>query len=155
MQSLREPRPVVIDLAFCRTVNCNLLYEQFRTQFGTSKVFITVQGCMPDGTPTSKSQMVPQTDSTLYDVVEKEFKYYVIKVDYTAGKLLPTDTMTRAEFLMELLDIWETMRVRLSPHLSTTIGAELDTVINHTRNVYASAELADLSYLEEVQSVLK
>lgn len=134
-------------------VDCHLLYEQFRLNLGTHKVTVTVQGLAPDSSGTYRKAgpklFVPQLEAKLYTYCESGFSHYRVEVDYTAGTLLPDTLMTRAEFLMELLDIWGTMRTRLSPALTKTVGKDLDLVLKLTRSVYSVGELADMGYLEK------
>lgn len=147
-----EPKlhPTIISAAFTRQVSCILLYDQFRRQLGTNRVSITVQGCKTDGEPYKGCPViqVPSVDKHLSEVCPIGYNFYQVKADYTEGRLLPDALMTRGQFLLELLEIWGTMKNRLSSALSKTTGAELDLVMEYTKNVYSVNELIDLTYME-------
>lgn len=143
--------PSVIDRKFAETVDCLTLYEMFREKLTGSKITLTLRGCVDEGEKFKATGIVIQIPSLpvkLSTICPTDFDYFAVQADYTQDYLLPNQQMTRAEFLIELLDIWQAMRNRVSPHLKE-LGAELDLVMDYTRNIYSVRELADISYLEE------
>lgn len=117
----------------------------------TSNLSVYVQGCTADGFVVGPRVYVPPADRPLYTYCPKFIAFYKVIVSYTDEKLMHQDLMTRGEFVMELLNIWETMRAKLSPNF-TVINAELDTVIAYTKAAYLTEELGDITYLEKQDS---
>jgi hypothetical protein len=76
------------------------------------------------------------------------FANYTVEAEYADSNLLPNQLMTRADFLLEILGIWEQLRTKVSPHLQE-LAKEIDLVIRYTQNIYSVSELTDFSYLDE------
>jgi len=142
--------PGVLSRTAAKEVNCAALHRNARELQIGKRVNITVRPCWHNGTlypDQNHVRRVPDDDVTLESVCTDVFSFFLVQIDYTNGPLDPNQLMTRGEFYIELLDIWETMRTRISPHLKE-LGEELDKVIEYTQNAYCAHELVDLDYLK-------
>lgn len=130
------------------------MYAWFEQILSTSELSIYMSKArrVAGGFQTASTKfLLPHSETILGDYFGVEASHLVVGVEYSYTHLNPNDKMSRAEFLLELLGVWEGMKARLSPALKGPIGAELDLVMDYTKNAYQVTELYDIQKLVSLE----
>ena len=143
--------PSVISKAEAAETNCQKLYELFKEQLGTDKIAISVKGASVHsfGYSTHTNLVhLPRTNTFIAQHCPTGYEHFEVKVAYTVPHLDPNQTMTRAEFVIELLDLWEAMQKTLPGEKRESTGRIFTDASELLRSTYQVEDLADLDYLE-------
>jgi hypothetical protein len=141
----------IVPKQFTLGINCADLYTLLRQKLGTQGVSVYAQGCIASGTefrPAGSKVYIPDQSNSITSYCPPGYDFYQINADYSGSSLSPDTRMTRAEFLIEILDIWESLSEKTNPLLKE-IKHEIELVLKYTRNIYSVCELADISYLDK------
>jgi hypothetical protein len=142
-----------------KVITASLLYQGMREKAGYKDVRISIRGVREAGpgqyTPATQSEIVPDNDRSLDWYAVPEFDLYMVDAVYDAPKHDPSLKMTRAEFLMDLLNRLDGFgqAVKYLPSVYERVAEELEIAGHYIRGAYDLAELADLSYLEKEKAV--
>lgn len=135
------------------TINVEKLYEKFKERLLTNKIAISVKGATVHtfGHSTHTNMVhLPRDPKFLIEFCPSGYEHYEVKVDYILDFLPPDAVMTRAEVVMEILDIWEAMYNTLDPKKREKDGIGFVEASELLRGTYQVKELANIDYLEQL-----
>jgi hypothetical protein len=138
-----------------RQLKASLIHEGMRDRAGLSHIKLSIRAVKEAGpgqfVPVSQAEFVPDNNRTLDFYSVPGYSLYMIEGVFDAPKLDPTEKMTRAEFLVDLLDRLEGFgqSLKYSPALYERISEELEITGHYIRGAFDIGELADLAYLDE------
>ena len=160
---LQRPRklfPQLINREQMRTLTASLLYDGIRDHLvGQQEVRISIRGVRVIGpgqySQATTSEIVPDRKETLDNFAVPEFDLYMIEGTFQPPKHDPAQLMTRAEFMVDLLDRVDSFAeaLKYSPNLYEQVRAEADVAGHYIKGAFDITELADLSYLESEEPV--
>lgn len=150
--------PHVIHRQIMKDLTASLLYEGMRDKAGMKDVRISIRGVRMAGNgvfiPASESELLPDSVQTLDNFAITGYDWFSVEGTYDTPKANPSLRMTRAEFLVDLLDRLEGLResLKYSPALYENVSAEIGVAEHYIKGAYDVAELADLTYFEEKET---
>jgi hypothetical protein len=135
-------------------IKASLLYSGWRDRVGLTDVRITLRGVKEIGpgqyTVGGEAEIVADNDRTL-DYYAGSYDWYIVEGQHQVPKYDLNERLTRAEFLMELLERLDALveSVKYSPALAENIGKEVEVASHYVKGAYDLAELCDLDYLKK------
>lgn len=151
--------PQVVNREQMRSLTASLLYEGIKEFAGMNQVKLSIRGVRENGPgqflPATQAEFVPDNRRTLDFYAVPGYDLYVIEGVYDMPKYDPSEKLTRAEFMVDLLDRLDGFAesLKYSPHLYEAVRAEVDTSSHYIQGAYDIAELADISYLEKEETI--
>jgi hypothetical protein len=136
-------------------INCAAFYAKAEERLHTSDITICIAGRALDLNMAVKGKviLVPNVDRPLSDFCETEWDDFCICIQYTQDGYLPTDTLTRAEFIMQTLDIWEHMYERTRT-VNPKMAEEIQIASSYLRGTYKVEELMNIgSTANEIDTI--
>jgi hypothetical protein len=147
--------PSVITKAEATLINCARLYETYKEQYGTDKIAISVKGAtlhtFGHSTHTHLVHL-PRTNTFVAQHCPLGYEHFEVRVEYKLDHLDPKELKTRAEFLIELHDIWQSMWLTLPEDRRKTTGVVFTQAQELLTSTYEARELGNQDYLEVTQS---
>jgi hypothetical protein len=141
--------PSVITKAEAIVTNCARLYAIFKEQLGTDRIAISVKGATLNafGYSTHTNLVhLPRTNTFVAQHCPTNYEHYEVKVAYTLEHLDPKVLMTRADFVVELFDVWESMMKTLpAASKQRDVFTQAQELLIGT---YQARELGNQDYLE-------
>jgi hypothetical protein len=153
-----RPKPLIpqmINREQMRQITANLLHDGMKERAGLNHIRISIRAVREAGPaqfiPCTQAEFVPDNKRTLDYYAVPGYDLYLIEGVYDTPKFDPTEKLTRAEFLVDLLDRLEGFgqSLKYSPALYERVSEELEIAQHYIRGAYDLAELADISYLEK------
>jgi hypothetical protein len=148
--------PQFINLEQMRQLKASLIHEGMRDRAGLSHIRISIRAVRDAGpgqfVPATQAEFVSDNDRTLDFYAVDGYSLYMIEGTFSdAPKFDPSEKLTRAEFLVDLLDRLEGFgqSLKYSSALFERVSEELQIAGHYIRGAYDIAELADLTYLEK------
>lgn len=142
----KQLQPVILDKATALTINTGKLYELTMNRLGTPHVRITIQ---MGRTASDKLFLVvgpvivlPREPKPLTDYFTGSIYsecQLVVQYAYDSGGFDPEEKLTRRDFIMQTLDIWERMLYRLD--YSFLKNEEVIVAMEVLKGTYSLAEL--------------
>lgn len=149
--------PSVVTKEVAQTLMCNRIYEAAKYYIGKSTVTLFVTGCelvnVSEFKRVGTRFRIPDNFASLSAFCPEGFTHYVVEAECWSSRLEPDTLMTRGEFLVELLGIWEGLKAKLPMGLGGTLDKEIDLVIEYTKNAYSARELMNMEYLRDMGGV--
>jgi len=138
-------------------INCLQLHRQTKDRLMTSAITIKVAASesTPDGMALRGAIIsVPCVDRPLSNYCEEPWDDFCVYITYTYDGYSPYDLLTRGEFIVQTLDIWESMYARLEK-LNPTVAAEIQVASAYLRSCYLLPELIDMqSTINEIDEIV-
>jgi hypothetical protein len=137
-----------------KMLSASLLYTGMQERAGLDHIRISIravkQGPWGQFIPATQAEFVSYSNRTLDYYAVPGYSTYMIEAVHDAPKYDPNEKLTRAEFLVDLLDRLDSFAesLKYSPALYEQVRAEVDTSQHYLKGAFDVAELANLSYLE-------
>ena len=141
--------PSVITKAEATETNCARLYAIFKEQLGTDRIAVSIKGAALNafGYSTYTNLVhLPRTNTFIAQHCPVGYDHFEVKVAYTLEHLDPSTLMTRAEFVVELDNIWESMWNTLPENSKSR--ARFVEARELLISTYQARELGNQDYLE-------
>jgi hypothetical protein len=147
--------PQIITLEQMKLLSAGALYLGMKERAGLDHIRISIRAVKPGPwgqfIPATPSEFVSYSNRTLDYYSVEGYSVYMVEGTYDVPTYDPDEKLTRAEFLVDLLDRLDSFAesLKYSPALYEQVRAEVDTSQHYLRGAFDIAELADLSYLSE------
>lgn len=146
----RKLIPSLVTKEAAKEIICSSLYDQFEKSLLTSHIAISIKGATQHafGHSTHTNMVhLSRVDKPVADFFPFNYELAEVKVEYKLEFLSPDTLMTRADFVMELSEIWESMYNTLQPQTRSTAGTRFTEAQELLHSTYQARELANIDYL--------
>lgn len=151
--------PQFINLEQMRQLKASLLHESMREKAGLNHMRLSIRAVKDAGPgqfiPATSAEFVPDNNRTLDFYAVEGYQLYMIEGTFNnPPKMDPEEKMTRAEFMVDLLDRLDGFAesLKYSPALYERVSEEIQIAGHYIRGSYDIGELADISYLEDTNA---
>lgn len=151
LQVSRRAPTMIITRGVAEHTECEALYVSTSQRLGTYHVTITLQpGTIIGGTfvpSITKAVNLPRTAQKISSFIPLDYNAasLMIEVWYGVGGFDPNERLTRREFVVQTLDIWERMLSQLSDHREEDKQASKEVInaMEALKSTYTISELLD------------
>jgi hypothetical protein len=144
--------PAIITREEAKNWTCSRIYDIFRQQVLGQNMKVRLSGGVQVSNgfrSTVASILLPDENHNITNFVPEDLGFVIFRVEYEA--LLGHDEkMTRSEFLIEMLTLFDEWKGRLLPNQVSTIGEELDLTIAYVHKLYPVQALFDIDRMEQL-----
>ena len=146
--------PTLLSRLAAAETDCLTLYEDVKKRTGTNQIAISVKGVrLRENGYDVETHMItlPRASESVLKHAHAGYEHYEITVQIAMEHLKPETLMTRAEFVIELSDLWENMLNTLPVLKRETAGAVFISSRELLLQTYQARELGDIDYLMKLE----